>query len=115
TPYGRRRVGTLTYRLPKNTCMTLGVFLSIGESFAGLRRTGQESRFIGEYLRRYAQSFDKVYVFGYADESVTLPTGVVLVPNRFHLHRFIYTLLLPILHPRIIRSCQVLRVMQTPG
>lgn len=95
--------------------MTLGVLLSIGESFAGLRRTGQESRFIKEYLTRYAQSFDRVYVFSYSDEQVQLPPGVVLVPNRFRLHRFLYTLLLPFLPPKEFRSCDVLRIMQAPG
>lgn len=95
--------------------MTLGVLLSIGESFGGLRASGQESRFVREYLDRYARSFDRVYVFSYARESVRLPQGVVLVPNHFRLHRFLYVLLLPLIEARAVRSCDVLRVMQAPG
>lgn len=95
--------------------MTLGVFLSLGESLAGLRRTGQDARFIKEYLRRYAERFDRVLVFSYADERADLPAGVELVPNRFRVHRFIYAFLLPFLAWRQVRRCDVIRVMQTPG
>lgn len=95
--------------------MTLGVLLSIGETFAGLRQAGQESRFIKEYLTRYGQVFDRVRVFSYSHEEVRLPPGVLLVPNSTHLHRFLYTLLLPLLHWRAVRSCDVFRVMQATG
>lgn len=95
--------------------MTLGVLSEQGGSIRNLAASGQAGRFVDQYLARYAQAFERVYYFSYADESAPLPPGCVLVPNRRRMQRWAYALLLPFLEARSFRECAVLRVMQLTG
>jgi glycosyltransferase involved in cell wall biosynthesis len=92
----------------------LGIFPPQGGSISGLRRTGQDGRFIKSYLGNYARHFAKVYYFSYADEEAELPSNCYLVKNPGY-HRWIYAFLLPFVQRRYIRECDVFRVMQMYG
>ncbi len=94
----------------------LGILPEQGGSIAGLRRSGQDTRFIEQYLKRYATAFDSVHYFSYARETLD-----VRVADNFHLHpnpgwhRWIYSFALPFVYARTFRRCAVLRVMQATG
>ncbi|MBL7199902.1 MAG: glycosyltransferase family 4 protein [Anaerolineae bacterium] len=94
--------------------MILGVFPPQGGSIAGLRRAGQDGRFVNSYLRTYARSFEKVYYFSYANEEAELPPNCYLVRNPGY-HRYAYAFLLPLVQRKYIQACDVFRVMQMYG
>lgn len=89
--------------------MNLGIFLGIGESLKQMEKSGQKDRFINLYLKKYVENFDQVYLFSYDNESLNLPKNITLVPNRSGLHRYLYALLLPIIHHKEVASCDVFR------
>ena len=95
--------------------MNLGVFLSIGESFGDYKKKGQDELIINYLLKNYSRNFEKVFVFSYANESFTLFNNVYIVPNRFLLHRYLYSLVLPIINYKYIRKCQIFRGLQLTG
>ena len=95
--------------------MTLGLFLAIGESLGDFKSKGQLKRLINYNIYKYSQVFEKVYIFSYADEQYNLPKNFELVPNKFHIHRFIYTFLIPIINYRLVKECNVLRGLQITG
>jgi len=96
--------------------MRLGVLPEQGGSIANLRRVGQDTRFLEQYVRLYAREFEAVYYFSYARETMEQP-----VAENFHLcanpglHRWLYSFLMPVVHARHFRRCSVLRVMQATG
>lgn len=89
--------------------MNLGVFLSVGDSFTDMNKSGQADRFINTYIKNYAKSFEKIYIFPYENEKWQLPKNVILIPKKGNLHRYIYSLLLPIIHRRDVEKCDVIR------
>lgn len=90
--------------------MNLGIFLSSGESFKEMAKSGQEIRFKIFYLRAFAKRFKKVYVFSYENEKIIdLPTNIEVIPNRYNLHRFLYGILMPFLNFNYIQRCDVFR------
>ncbi|HCS79121.1 TPA: hypothetical protein DIV55_05275 [Patescibacteria group bacterium] len=96
--------------------MNLGVFLAIGESWEEFERNGQDTLLLNNNLKYYARAFTKVFVFSYGvKSSIHIQPNVFLVGNRFGLHRFVYALLLPLIHYRLVRRCDVLRGMQLTG
>lgn len=95
--------------------MILGLFLSIGESFKDFESKGQLKRLTNYNLKKYANSFDKVFIFSYANESYPLPKNCQLVPNRYRLHRYLYALLMPLIEYRSMSQCHVIRGLQLTG
>jgi len=98
--------------------MNLGIFLSPGDSLENQSRVGQDVRFIEYYLKPYAEEFENVYIFSYADISYKkypLPKNVYLVPNSNKINYYLYQFLLPFIHQKKIRKCDLFRVMQTTG
>ena len=95
--------------------MNLGVFLAIGESWEEFERNGQATLFINNNFKYYSHAFKKVYVFSYGVKSSALLPNVYLIGNRYRLHRFMYAIILPFLHYRLIKNCSVLRGMQLTG
>ncbi len=96
--------------------MTLGIFLAMGDSFDDMKKSGQDIRFKKFYLSSFAKSFTKVYVFSYANEVVgDLPKNVILVPNKFNLHRYLYALLLPFFNFSKVINCDMMRVYHLSG
>lgn len=95
--------------------MIVGVILAIGESLGDFEKKGQFKRLLNYNIRKYCESFEKVYLFSYADESYRLPKNCILVANKKRVHRFIYCLLLSLIHHRIINQCDVLRGLQLTG
>ncbi len=89
--------------------MNIGIFLGIGESLKQMKKSGQKSRFINLYLKKYASNFNKIYLFSYENESCRLPKNVILVPKKSPLHRYLYALLLPIINHKYIKNCDVIR------
>ncbi|MBM3334660.1 hypothetical protein FJY63_08365, partial [Candidatus Sumerlaeota bacterium] len=96
--------------------MQLGIIPEQGGSIAGLRRGGQDRRFVEQYLRLYAREFEQVFYFSYARESLSLPdaNNFRLFPNP-GLHRWFYAFLMPLIQARQFRRCSVMRVMQATG
>lgn len=96
--------------------MQLGVLPEQGGSIANLRRVGQDTRFVEQYLRLYVREFEEVHYYSYAREQLPQPLA-----DNFHLHgnpglhRWLYAFLLPLIHARTLRRCSVLRVMQATG
>ncbi len=95
--------------------MNLGLFLAIGESFADFEKKGQESLIKNYLLKNYSKNFKKVYVFSYGNERKVYFGNVYIIPNSWNLHRYIYSLLLPILQWKYIVACDVFRGLQMTG
>lgn len=96
--------------------MNLGIFLAVGDSFLNMEKRGQDVRFKKFYINRFSKNFKKVFIFSYADEKVSgLPKNVIVVPNKYRLHRFIYSLLLPFLNTAIIKKCDIFRAYHVFG
>lgn len=94
--------------------MNLGVFLYRGGSFRQLKKGGNDN-LLQYYIERYCKSFDKVFVFSYADEKRCLPKNCVLVRNKYRLPLFLYQFLMPIINREHIRKCDVFRVFHISG
>ncbi len=90
----------------------LGVLLNSGDSLAAMRREGQEGRFVGHYLQRYARAFDRVHVFSYGDDHAQPYDNTSFVPGR-RMKGPLYAALMPLLHEPLFRRLRLLRVMQT--
>lgn len=93
----------------------LGVVLNSGDSLAAMEREGQTGRFVDHYLRRYADAFDRVHVFGYGDDRAQPYPNAVFVPSRPGWKGPLYAALMPLVHPRAFAQARLLRVMQTGG
>lgn len=99
----------------------LGLLPAIRGGLGDLARSGQHTRLIDGYLRRYAGAFDAVRYFSYLPESLRdftrdaelLARVTVLPGGRWH--PWLYTLLLPLRHRRALAGCSVLRVFQITG
>lgn len=89
--------------------MNLGIFLGVGEGLKQMEESGQKDRFINLFLKKYAKGFDQIYLFSYDNELVSLPENIKHIPNKSNLHRYLYSLLLPILHNKEIADCDVVR------
>lgn len=95
--------------------MNLGIVLAIGESLGDFAKHGQDKLLIDQYIKNYKKSFKKVFVFSYSDERFQLPKDVLLSQNENKMHRYLYSLLLPLLKANDFRSCDVLRGLQITG
>ncbi len=95
--------------------MKLGLVLSIGESFSDLKKHGQDILVRDQDLKAYSAQFEKVYVFSYKNEKYPLFKNNRLVVNKGGIHRYVYALLMPILHSRELKNCNVIRGFQTTG
>lgn len=96
--------------------MNLGVLLSAGDSLEIQEKSGQFGRFAKFYLEKYSKNFDDVFVFSYGkDANFSNYRSFKLIPNRFNLHRFIYTFLMPISEKENFKKISVFRVMQITG
>lgn len=88
----------------------------MGDSFGDMEKSGQDVRFKKYYLSKYSENFDKVFVFSYANENVSdLPKNIILVPNKWNMHRYLYALLLPLLNLSSLFSCNVFRAYHLSG
>lgn len=95
--------------------MKLGLFLAIGESLKDFQSKGQLKRLLDYNVKEYSASFTKVYIFSYENEKYPLPQNCELIANKYHLHRYLYSFLLPIINYRYIRECDLLRGLQVTG
>lgn len=96
--------------------MTLGIMLASGDSFKNLENAGQDSLFKNFYIKEFSKNFKKVLIFSYANEKVKdLPENVILVPNKYSIHRYFYGILMPFLNYKEINECDVLRAYHLFG
>ncbi len=87
-----------------------------GDSFRNLEKAGQDSLFKNFYVKKFSKNFNKVMIFSYANEKVKgLPKNVLVIPNKYNLHRYLYGLLMPILNFKQINECDVFRVYHLFG
>lgn len=96
--------------------MNLGIFLASGDSFKNMARSGQDILFKKFYLSYFAKNFSQIYVFSYARENVKdLPKNVQVIPNKYNLHRYLYSFLMPFLNLTLVSKCDVIRVYHLFG
>ncbi|OGD86266.1 hypothetical protein A2164_03775 [Candidatus Curtissbacteria bacterium RBG_13_35_7] len=96
--------------------MNLGIFLSSGESFQSMTKSGQDIRYKEFYLKIFSKKFTKIFIFSYANEKLNgLPNNIIIIPNKYNLHRFVYGFLLPFLNIKKIRQCDVFRAYHLLG
>jgi glycosyltransferase involved in cell wall biosynthesis len=102
--------------------MRLGVLPALGGSLTELRGTGQDSRLIDGYFRRYVDAFDGVSYFSYAPETLGQFTVDPKILGRVSLYapagpgsRGARAWAIPREHAESIRACEVLRVFQITG
>ena len=99
----------------------LGLLPAIRGGLGELARTGQHTRLVDGYLRRYAGAFDAVRYFSYLPESLGDFTRDREILARVSLvagsgwHPWLYTFLMPLRHRRALADCSVLRVFQITG
>jgi len=102
--------------------MQLGLLPAMGGSIAELWKSGQDARLVDSYMRAYAGSFERIWYFSYAPESLDRYTGDarllasvrVLGPRR-PMPRALRALTIPLAHGHVIVDCAVLRVFQITG
>jgi glycosyltransferase involved in cell wall biosynthesis len=95
--------------------MKLGLVLSIGESFTDLKKHGQDILLRDQNIQTYSKNFEKVYIFSYTNENYPLYKNTKLITNYHKIHRYLYTLILPIIKKREYQQCDVLRGLQVTG
>src|SRR5579872_5805640 len=95
--------------------MNLGVILAIGESFNDLSKKGQLKRMIDYNIKTYSKNFNSVTIFSYEDEKLILPKNCVLIPNKYKIPRFLYSLLMPIVNYKEFKNCDFFRCFQVTG
>lgn len=101
---------------------TLGLLATYRSGLTSLRSTGQDDRFVQQYLARYAKHFDKIYYFSYLSErgedfisDHALLKKVTVLPKRWAIPSLVYGLLLPFAYPKEFSECAVFRVFQALG
>jgi glycosyltransferase involved in cell wall biosynthesis len=99
----------------------LGLLPELRGSLRALARSGQDTRFVDGYLRRYARAFDEVRYFSYRPEVLAdftadaeLAVRVRVVPGA-SVHPWLYTALMSVRHGRALRECAILRVFHLTG
>ena len=95
--------------------MKLGVVLALGESFTDLKTKGQDQLMITQNISSFAKSFKKVFVFTYKKEKVLLPKNVQLIVPPFNMPRYLYGLVMPLLHRKIFKDLSLIRCFQLSG
>ena len=95
--------------------MILGLILAVGESLSDFKAKGQLKRLIDYNIRKYSNSFDKVFIFSYAKESFKTDKKIFLIPNKSGFHRYLYAIFMPIIHRKIFNQCNILRCLQLTG
>lgn len=93
----------------------LAVFLAIGESLSDFQRKGQLERLLDYNIKYYLKEFEKVYIFSYANEKISLPKNCILVPNKHSLHRYLYAIAMPFIEAQLTKKCATIRALQLTG
>jgi glycosyltransferase involved in cell wall biosynthesis len=102
--------------------MELGLLPALGSGIGDLERSGQASRLIDGYLRRYARAFDRVWYASYLPEALSDFTGdaglsasVRILAPRGRSPRLLRAVSITASHRRELRRCAVFRVFQATG
>src|SRR3989344_1670878 len=95
--------------------MTLGLVLAIGESLKDFKEKGQDRLLVEQNLKAYSQNFEKVFVFSYENEKYPLYKNSQLIANHAGIHRYLYSLAMPLIHRKEFKKCDVLRGLQVTG
>ena len=96
--------------------MILGIVLASGDSFSNMAKNGQDKLFKDFYLKMFSKNFSKVYVFSYLEEEVKgLPKNVYVISNPLKIHRYMYNILMPLIHYRYFKKLDVIRVYHLFG
>lgn len=104
------------------TATILGLLPPLSGGLRSLKRVGQHTRLINAYIKRYINTFDKVYYFSYFDETIKeytqeaeLLEKVKIFPKKLNLPNKLYALLLPFIYGKQFRECSILRVFHISG
>ena len=93
----------------------LGILPNTGDSLTMMEREGQKDRFLNKYIPKWNTVFDNLILFSYAKEASPAKTNLEVAPRRFRVPGIANSILIPFIYSRKIKSCSVLRVMQTQG
>ena len=97
--------------------MTIGVFLSPGDSLTKQQKSGQLDRLIKYYLIPYSKNFNKVYLFTYGHDHriKKLPKNIKIINKPKLIPYQLYQFVIPFIHSKTIKKIDVFRVFQTIG
>jgi len=102
--------------------MRLGLLPALGGSLTELKRTGQDTRLIDGYFRRYVEAFDGISYFSYLPEALNQFTADPKILERVQLFapprpvsRAARAWAIPREQGEAMRACAVLRVFQITG
>lgn len=95
--------------------MKLAVFLAIGESLKDLEQKGQLKRLLAYNIKKFSGDFEQVYIFSYANEERKIYNNCRVIPNKYNLHRYLYSIALPLIHAKILSDCDIVRGLQLSG
>jgi glycosyltransferase involved in cell wall biosynthesis len=102
--------------------MRLGLLPAVGGGIRELARTGQVSRLVDGYLRRYVEAFDEIVYFSYLTESIDEHTQDEVIRKRVRiisppgsLPRGKWARRLVEEQGEELRRCDVLRIFQVTG
>jgi len=95
--------------------MKLAIFLAIGESLKDLGQKGQLKRLVDYNIKKFSRDFEQVYIFSYANEERKIYKNCRVIPNKYGLHKYLYSIVLPLAHMKILNECDVSRGLQLSG
>ncbi len=103
------RLNLTVHFMPQSSPKKIAVFFPVGDSFRKLSQSGQTSLMISSNLIPYSKAFKKLWIFTYEKEKINLPSNCRLVEPPINIHRYIYAILLPIIHRKILLQTDLIR------
>ncbi len=100
--------------------MKLALFFTTGMSLSIWEKVGNLQREIAWY-QALSNSFEKIYLLSYgAPEAelrfqTLLDSRIIILPNKWHLPRLLYSVLVPFLYRRVLRDVDVYKTNQMSG
>jgi hypothetical protein len=97
----------------------MGLFFTKGMSLAEWDRIGMLEREIAPY-NLLADYFEKVFFFTYGGKKELrykkhLKSNIKIIYNKYNMNNYLYSLLMPFLHEKIIKRCHILKTNQMVG
>lgn len=105
--------------MKNNTDITLALFFTYGVSLKEWAEKGLLTREIALY-NELAEKINRIYFFTYGDKTDLsyahlLAKNIIIVPKTHNISNKLYSLLLPIIHRKILKTCDILKTNQMDG
>lgn len=97
----------------------LGLFFTLGISLKTWYKMGMLEREVAIY-NRLSDYFDQIYFFSYGDYEDTLfenylEKNIRIIPKKYIKNNFLYSVLAPVIHSRILKNIAILKTNQMWG